>query len=212
MDKIYNIILAGLINIIKEGFWGNCVKIRNAVRFIGDYYFDPMYLTEYTLIDAIDYMEEKYRNKSKKQYAFILCDDEAIDPCDQCPEDQMIVTSLSRKELNHLLDQICRELDENFLDSTYVIKENFDYWGEKNHINDNCENDIDDDDDDFKDDEEDEEDEEDDDFKDDDDFDFNDEDIDPMEVRRDAWGNLYTVGGQMWERAMNKRNDDDLDF
>lgn len=44
-------------------------------------------------------------------------------------------------------------------------------------------------------------------------YDDNGEEIDPMEVRRDAWGNLYTVGGQMWERAMNKRNeDDDYDF
>ncbi len=46
-------------------------------------------------------------------------------------------------------------------------------------------------------------------FTDEDDIDFDREDIDPMEVRRDEWGNLYTVGGQMWERAMNKRNDDD---
>lgn len=30
-----------------------------------------------------------------------------------------------------------------------------------------------------------------------------------MEIRRDAWGNLYTVGGLMWERAMRKRDEDD---
>lgn len=42
----------------------------------------------------------------------------------------------------------------------------------------------------------------------DEDVDLND-DIDPMEIKRDDWGNLYTVGGQMWERAMNKRYDED---
>jgi hypothetical protein len=42
-----------------------------------------------------------------------------------------------------------------------------------------------------------------------DDEDFNYDENDPMEIRRDAWGNLYTVGGLMWERAMRKRDEDD---
>lgn len=49
------------------------------------------------------------------------------------------------------------------------------------------------------------------DIDDDENYDFDDEDegFDPMEVRRDAWGDLYTVGGQMWNRAMNKRKDEE---
>ena len=38
--------------------------------------------------------------------------------------------------------------------------------------------------------------------------DDDDDDIDPLEIRKDAWGNFYTRGGQMWEKA-HRREDDD---
>lgn len=37
--------------------------------------------------------------------------------------------------------------------------------------------------------------------------DEDDEFIDPLETKKDAWGNYYTVGGQMWENRFRKRDD-----
>lgn len=39
----------------------------------------------------------------------------------------------------------------------------------------------------------------------------NNEEIDPMEIRRDAWGNPYSVGEKMFEDYMNRNNNDDDD-
>lgn len=38
--------------------------------------------------------------------------------------------------------------------------------------------------------------------------DYDEDQIDPLEIKRDAWGNLYTDGGQMWDDYVNKNNDE----
>jgi len=38
------------------------------------------------------------------------------------------------------------------------------------------------------------------------------DDIDPMEIKRDAGGNLYTEGGRMWDNYVNKKKNDDDDY
>lgn len=40
-------------------------------------------------------------------------------------------------------------------------------------------------------------------------FEDSNEEIDPMEIKRDTWGNLYTEGGRMWDRYVNKNSNED---
>lgn len=36
-----------------------------------------------------------------------------------------------------------------------------------------------------------------------------DENIDLLEIKKDAWGNLYTEGGRMYDRSVNRNNNDE---
>ena len=229
MEKLRKIKIAfGLLNIFKEGYWGNSLEIRTIVQFF--LMVHNIYPESCEIEKAIDFIDTeiessktiKTRNKRKRINAVNIQKFDynkrfnVIKEGIKSSEDYIISSFLKQSDVEFLINELKHQYNNDVILDKYVeysdfkdldikVRERIQREEVEEHylkcLQEEAEERR-----------KEEEKEREENISEQLSASFDDDDEicteDYMEIKRDAWGNLYTLGGQMWEESTKGNSDE----